>query len=44
VAGVEHDFTMTSFDGTQIRLHWFPLDHAAPTVLMGPGWGEAGAT
>ena len=34
---------MTSFDGAEIRLHWFPLDHEAPTVLMGPGWGEAGA-
>jgi ABC-2 type transport system ATP-binding protein len=44
VDGVEHDFTMTSFDGAEIRLHWFPLDHEAPTVLMGPGWGEAGAT
>ena len=44
VEGVEHDFTMTSFDGAEIRLHWFPLDHEAPTVLMGPGWGEAGAT
>jgi ABC-2 type transport system ATP-binding protein len=44
VAGVDHDFTMTSFDGAEIRLHWFPLDHEAPTVLMGPGWGEAGAT
>lgn len=44
VPGVDHDFTMTSFDGAQIRLHWYPLDHAAPTVLMGPGWGEAGAT
>ena len=44
VAGVDHDFTMTSFDGAEIRFHWFPLDHEAPTVLMGPGWGEAGAT
>jgi ABC-2 type transport system ATP-binding protein len=44
VAGADHDFTMTSFDGSQIRLHWFPLDRSAPTVLMGPGWGEAGAT
>jgi ABC-2 type transport system ATP-binding protein len=44
VPGVDHDFTMTSFDGALIRFHWFPLDHAAPTVLMGPGWGEAGAT
>jgi ABC-2 type transport system ATP-binding protein len=44
VAGVDHDFTMTSFDGAQIRLHWYPLATEAPTVLMGPGWGEAGAT
>jgi ABC-2 type transport system ATP-binding protein len=35
---------MTSFDGSQIRMHWYPLDHEAPTVMMGPGWGEAGAT
>jgi ABC-2 type transport system ATP-binding protein len=44
VADVDHDFTMTSFDGTEIRFHWFPIDRDAPTVLMGPGWGEAGAT
>ena len=44
VDGVPHDFTMTSFDGTRIRFHWYPLDHEAPTVLMGPGWGSAGAT
>ncbi len=44
VAGTDHDFTLVSFDGAQIRLHWYPLDHPAPTVLMGPGWGEAGAT
>jgi ABC-2 type transport system ATP-binding protein len=44
VADADHDSTMTSFDGAEIRLHWFPVEHAAPTVLMGPGWGEAGAT
>jgi ABC-2 type transport system ATP-binding protein len=44
VPGVDHDFTMTSFDGARIRLHWYPIDHKAPVVLMGPGWGEAGAT
>ncbi len=44
LSSVQHDFVMTSFDGTQIRLHWFPLDREAPTVLMGPGWSEAGAT
>ena len=42
--GVAHDYTMTSFDGTRIRFHWYPLDHEAPTILMGPGWGSAGAT
>ncbi len=44
LSSVQHDYVMTSFDGAQIRLHWFPLDHQAPTVLMGPGWSEAGAT
>jgi len=49
VAGTPSDYQLTSFDGTIIRLHWFPLagasaDHAAPTVLMGPGWGGAGDT
>lgn len=42
-----NDLTLTSFDGTEIRTHWFPLDGAseaepAPTVLMGPGWGQPG--
>lgn len=44
VTGTEHDFTMTSFDGSKIRLHWYPISGKAPTILMGPGWGEAGAT
>ncbi|MGZ6996680.1 MAG: alpha/beta fold hydrolase [Acidimicrobiia bacterium] len=44
VADTPGDYTLTSFDGAKIRLHWYPLDHEAPTVLMGPGWGEAGAT
>ncbi len=49
VAGVASDFSITSFDGTIIRAHWFPLptataDKPAPTVLMGPGWGSAGDT
>ncbi len=44
VAGVEGDYTMTSFDGTEIRLHWYPLDREAPTILMGPGWSQPGAT
>ena len=43
------EWDVTSFDGTVIRAHWFPLaglDDAdtAPTVLMGPGWGSAGDT
>jgi ABC-2 type transport system ATP-binding protein len=49
VAGVPSDWTITSFDGTKIRAHWFPApganaSHPEPTVLMGPGWGSAGAT
>lgn len=44
LSSVQHDFVMTSFDGAEIRFHWYPLDHRAPTVLMGPGWGQAGAT
>ena len=43
------DWNVTSFDGTKIRAHWFPLpgataENPAPTVLMGPGWGLAGDT
>ncbi|MDQ1467976.1 MAG: type transport system ATP-binding protein [Actinomycetota bacterium] len=48
VAGVPGDWVITSFDGAQIRVHWFPLRDAAgprvPTVLMGPGWGLGGDT
>ena len=49
VPGVPSDWTITSFDGTKIRAHWFPVagaspTHPAPTVLMGPGWGESGDT
>jgi ABC-2 type transport system ATP-binding protein len=44
VEGVAGDFTMVSFDGTEIRFHWYPLDGEAPTILMGPGWGQPGAT
>jgi ABC-2 type transport system ATP-binding protein len=49
VADSASDHDLTSFDGTTIRLHWFPLptatkDAPAPTVLMGPGWGLAGDT
>ena len=46
--GVASDFDLTSFDGTVIRIHWFPdpSAHGAtrPTVLMGPGWGSGGDT
>lgn len=43
------EWEVTSFDGTVIRAHWFPLaglsdGDTAPTVLMGPGWGSAGDT
>ena len=49
MVGIASDFSITSFDGTIIRAHWFPLPAAtaekpAPTVLMGPGWGSAGDT
>ncbi len=49
VSGTPTDFALTSFDGTVVRMHWFPqadasTDHPAPTVLMGPGWGGAGDT
>src|SRR4051794_16152579 len=41
------DDAVTSFDGTNIVLHWFPTDAPsaggkAPTVLFGPGWAQAG--
>ena len=43
------DYDVTSFDGTRIRVHWFPNPQATasnrlPTVLKGPGWGQAGDT
>lgn len=49
VSDAPHDRTVTSFDGTKIRVHWFPVDGAsatkpAPTVLMGPGWSQPGET
>ena len=50
VEGVPSDVTITSFDGTLIRAHWFPAQEEtsggapSPTVLMGPGWGQPGAT
>lgn len=48
VDDVAGDLTLTSFDDTQIRIHWFPApaeDGAdpVPTVLIGPGWGQPGA-
>jgi ABC-2 type transport system ATP-binding protein len=47
VAGSTSDLDLTSFDGTRLRVHWFPSAGASaqdprPTVLMGPGWGLAG--
>jgi ABC-2 type transport system ATP-binding protein len=49
VSGIPSDYDLTSFDGTTIRIHWFPDPfgpggHAHPTVLMGPGWGSSGDT
>ena len=52
VAGVPTDWDITSFDGTVIRAHWFPLSTyrpqagagTHPTVLMGPGWSLPGDT
>jgi ABC-2 type transport system ATP-binding protein len=48
VDGAPTDLTLTSHDGTEIRLHWFPADDVsaeapAPTVLMGPGWSLPGS-
>ena len=44
VPGSASDHDLVSFDGTKIRIHWFPLagGRAAPTVLKGPGWGQPG--
>ncbi len=47
VAGVEGDHTLTSFDGTELRIHWYParaVDGPAPTLLEGPGWSLSGST
>ena len=43
------DFAITSFDGTRIEAHFFPAkdlgaDARAPSILMGPGWGNGGFT
>ena len=49
VAGAASEYNLTSYDGTLIRIHWFPLSAhtgtsvTAPTVFMGPGWGESGS-
>ena len=48
VSGSTTDYDLTSFDGTKIRIHWFPRAGAAgaksPTLLKGPGWGQPGDT
>ena len=48
VKGSTSDFDVTSFDGTTIRIHWFPRagsgGRTAPTVAMGPGWSLPGDT
>jgi ABC-2 type transport system ATP-binding protein len=48
VVGSTTDYDLTSFDGTKIRIHWFPRPGAAgtksPTLLKGPGWGQSGDT
>jgi ABC-2 type transport system ATP-binding protein len=49
VPGIPSDYDLTSFDGTTIRIHWFPdplgpAGRSHPTVLMGPGWGSSGDT
>ena len=43
VPAIESDLDVISFDGTTIRVHWFPHPDAtaqdpAATVLMEPGW------
>lgn len=48
VAGSTSDYELTSFDGTKIRIHWFPVAASgkatSPTILMGPGWSLGGDT
>ena len=48
MTGSTTDYDLTSFDGTKIRIHWFPRAGAAgaksPTLLKGPGWGQPGDT
>src|SRR3954463_5047700 len=45
-AAEARDATITSFDGTQIVLSFFPSAQAgkAPTILEGHGWGGARET
>jgi ABC-2 type transport system ATP-binding protein len=48
-AAVAQGATVTSFDGTQIHVNFFPAagvaaGQKAPTVMLGPGWGSAGDT
>jgi ABC-2 type transport system ATP-binding protein len=48
-AASARDATVTSFDGTQIAVHFFPAaglaaGAKAPTVMFGPGWGSGGET
>ena len=43
------DATVRSFDQTAINMHFFPATglaagKRAPTVLVGPGWSQAGET
>jgi len=47
--GAARDLTVTSFDGTKLVVHFFPVPNLvagarAPTVMMGPGWGSGGDT
>ena len=49
IGGSASEFDVTSFDGTQIRAHWFPNPAASktkalPTVFKGPGWSQPGDT
>ena len=48
-AASARDARVRSFDGTKILVHFFPAaglkgSKRAPTVLMGPGWGQLGST
>jgi ABC-2 type transport system ATP-binding protein len=48
-AAVAQGATVTSFDGTQIHVNFFPAaglgaGQTAPTVMLGPGWSSPGDT